>query len=104
MTTRPLPAIVRSVAAEALALALTLAEAEEIQWQPSVSPKPREDTTERSRGGVSDPVANTVADPRRLAVRDTVEAGKAQLEVLISSLHSARLDLEQAIDKWNGRE
>src|SRR5690606_20066426 len=44
------------------------------QWETSPVPRPRDDTTERSKGEApSDPTADTVLDARRLAVRKEVQ-------------------------------
>ena len=94
---------VRQVAASALRLALTLREAEEIQWSPSPIPKPREDTTERTKGGApSNPTLDVVLDERRMEVRAAVEEATRELEALAGALDAARARLERAVDRWNG--
>jgi hypothetical protein len=95
-------ALGRAVATEALALALLIGEAAEIQWQPATTPKPREDTTERSRGGHGDPTLNTVADERRLAVRAGVRASEHLLGEALKALVRARKRMETVIDEHNG--
>lgn len=95
-------AVLRRIAASAADLTRTLVEAEDIQWQPSLTPKPREDTTERSKGGISDPTSAIVADDRRLAVRAAVISAEQALGDTERALVIARADLERAIDRWAG--
>ena len=102
LMTSPLPPLVRELATEALLLALSLGEAESIQWSPSLTPKPREDTTERASGGHGDPTLATVVDERRLAVRAQVDAGTAHLEEAVSALRRARANVDEAVNSWNG--
>lgn len=100
--TAPLPAIVRTFAEEALLLASALAQAETAQFQRSRTPQPRDDTTERSRGEHSDPTGDTVADPRRLALRAQVVAGEMILERATRAMTMIRGRLEHAHARWNG--
>lgn len=103
MTTAPsLPTVVRSIATEAAKLAALVATVEDAQWQPSTTPRPREDTTERSKGGHSDPTVNIVADTARLVLREAVEAASARLTETVRVLAANRAALETAIDKWHG--
>lgn len=97
-----LPDTLRAFAEDALRLASLLGQADEIQWQPSPTPKPREDTTERSKGGHGDPTASIVADDRRLAVRVAVLKGEGAIEQAAAAVRSASADLEHAIDRWTG--
>jgi hypothetical protein len=97
-----LPDVVRRTATEALQLASILAEAEEVQWKPSLTPKPREDTTERSKGGHGDPTSTTAADGRRLAVRAAVIAAETDLMQVSVAMATSRERLERALDRWNG--
>jgi hypothetical protein len=93
----------RTAASAALKLASLIDAAAEIQWQPSNTPKPREDTTERSRGGHSDPTLNVVADERRLALREAVTVGADQLTKAARILDAVGAKLEVAIDDWHGQ-
>jgi hypothetical protein len=103
MTDLSTAALGRAVATEALALASLIGEASEIQWQAGFTPKPREDTAERSRGGHSDPTVNIVADERRLAVRQAVELSDQLLGEALKALVKARRRMEHVIDSHSGQ-
>lgn len=92
----------RTVADEALRLMLALNTADEIQWERSPVPQPREDTTQRASGGHGDPTADIVLDPRRLAVRGAVVAAEESLKNAVRALRDARRDVEHAVAIWNG--
>lgn len=100
--TAPLTGIVREVAEEALSLALILGEAEAVQWSPSYTSKPREDTVERSSGEHADPTLATVVDEKRLAVRANVEASYRALRDAVQTLQKCRRSIERALDAWQG--
>lgn len=76
-------------------LAALVEEATEVQFMPSPIPRPAEDTTERSKGGHSDPTARITTDPRRLAVREFVT------DSLRASQRLKRQG-EAALDRWAG--
>jgi hypothetical protein len=97
MTTDP-----RIVADEALRLMLALNTADEIQWERSPIPQPREDTTQRASGGHGDPTGDIVLDPRRLAVREAVTHAEETLLMFATALRHARENVEQAVARWNG--
>jgi hypothetical protein len=99
----PTPVVLR-LAEEALSTSAVLREASDIQWQPSPAPRPREDTTERSKGGHSDPTVNTVTDPRRLQLRAAVLEAEHLLESATRALAASRRRLEAAVDAWNGAD
>ncbi|MFD1714167.1 hypothetical protein ACFSBZ_06770 [Amnibacterium flavum] len=94
-----LPPSLRLAAEEAFRLAASLATAEDAQWMPSHSPKPREDTTERSKGEHSDPTGSTVIDSRRLALRASVMAGEDALTKTADYLAYVRRGLERALSR-----
>jgi hypothetical protein len=98
----PTTETVRIVAEESLRLALVIGTAEEIQWEASPVPKPREDTTQRATGGHGDPTGNIVLDARRLAVRDAVKEAERVLALYSLELRNARLKLDDAVTAWNG--
>ncbi|MFD0044770.1 hypothetical protein ACFVGV_06220 [Pseudarthrobacter scleromae] len=100
--TAPLSAAVRSFAEETLFLARSLAEAEEIQWTAAPIPKPREDTTERAKGGHGDPTLAIVLDERRLAVRAAVEEAHAAIAQGSEVAADARRKVNAAVAAWNG--
>ncbi|MCZ9884616.1 DUF7169 domain-containing protein [Arthrobacter sp. B2a2-09] len=100
--TTSLPSAVRVFAVASLSLARSLADAEEIQWTAAPVPKPREDTTERAKGGHGDPTLATVLDERRLAVRQAVEEAHATLAANTEATAAARQKLDLAIASWNG--
>lgn len=76
-------------------LASLVEEAAEVQFMPSPIPRPAEDTTERAKGGHSDPTSRIVADARRIAVREFVT------ESLRASQRLKRQG-DQALDRWAG--
>jgi len=92
----------RLIVEEALKLSAVLEAADDIQWQPSPVPRPRDDTTERSRGGHSDPTLTTVLDDRRLKLRDEVRRSSWSLGELLRKVREYRTALEDAVDHWNG--
>lgn len=76
-------------------LAQLVEEASEVQFMPSPIPRPAEDTTERAKGGHSDPTLRVVADARRIAVR----------EFVLNSIREAqrlKRQGEHALDRWAG--
>jgi hypothetical protein len=95
-------AVVKATTAEALRLLLLLDDAVAVQWQTSPVPKPREDTTQRASGAISDPTLATVLDERRLAVRQAVRRAASALDAHSSALSSARRDVEIALQAWEG--
>lgn len=92
----------RTVADESLRLMLALQTADEIQWERSPVPTPREDTTQRASGGHGDPTGDIVLDPRRMAVREAVNRAETALQHYAIALRDARLEVEQAVARWNG--
>jgi hypothetical protein len=99
-----LPQLVREISSEALSLALILSEAQEVQWKAAPVPKPREDTTERSSGGHSDPTALAAVDDRRLAVREAVDAAERELVSAVEKMGDARAELARAVAHWHGEQ
>lgn len=100
--TATLAETVRAFTEEAVFLARSAAEAEEIQWTAAPIPKPREDTTQRAKGGHGDPTLDIVLDERRLAVRLRYEEARVVLQELTSQAADARRNLDAAIASWNG--
>ncbi|UDL14647.1 hypothetical protein SEA_KEALII_41 [Arthrobacter phage KeAlii] len=93
---------VKATAAESLKIVRLLDAAAEIQWEASPVPKPREDTTQRAKGGHGDPTGDIVLDPRRLAVREAVVTAEGEILAHLETLRAARVRLEAAIEAWNG--
>lgn len=70
-------------------------EAAEVQFMPSPIPRPAEDTSERSKGGHSDPTSRIVADARRAAVREFVTDS-------LRASQKLKRQGEAALDRWAG--
>ncbi|CCQ44286.1 hypothetical protein ARTSIC4J27_210 [Pseudarthrobacter siccitolerans] len=92
----------RAVTAESLQIIRLLDAAAEIQWEPSPVPKPREDTTQRAKGGHGDPTGDIVLDARRLAVRESFTRAERALADYLAFLRSTRQELARAVENWNG--
>ncbi|QXO14579.1 hypothetical protein SEA_KAYLISSA_45 [Arthrobacter phage Kaylissa] len=95
-------ATAHTAARDALRLAQAIATAQEIQWEASPVPKPREDTSQRASGGHGDPTGDIVLDSRRLAVREAVVAAEKALDRAAAELRRARVNVESAVARWNG--
>lgn len=96
--------LVRLIRDETDALADLLPEALSRQWSTSPVPKPREDTSERSKGDRhSDPTGDTALDGRRMAVRATVRDAEVLLRATAIRTRGVRLGMERAISEWDGR-
>ena len=100
--TNPTPFDVKEFAADVLALSALTSDAQEAQWQAGKTPVPREDTTERSRGLVSDPTPSTVVDGRRLELRAAVIEAEQALEAAQLATRKAGRHLTAAITRWHG--
>lgn len=85
-----------------LRLRALLADASEAQWTMGVTPHPKEDTTERSKGLTADPVPTAVMDTRRLQVRASVIEAEHALTLADQTLRAAVHHLEAAFNKWQG--
>ncbi|WAA67784.1 DUF7169 domain-containing protein [Microbacterium oxydans] len=75
----------------------------EAQWRPGYSPSPKEDTTERSSGRVSDPVWFALTDPRRQALRRAVNHAEHALRLAEHTLRVAEAKLGAAVRASSGR-
>ncbi|WNN93998.1 hypothetical protein SEA_NITRO_42 [Arthrobacter phage Nitro] len=104
MLTAPdaLPTATRVLLGEVLRLQSALNSADEIQWEPSHTPKPREDTSQRASGGHGDPTGDIVLDPQRMALRDAVTAAEKARRDAILSIRKAHEDVTAAVARWNG--
>ena len=92
----------RRLTESAFRLGVLLAESEHAQFQPSHTPKPREDTDERSRGGYGDPTASTVIDDARVDLRARVVEAEAMLARATRAVDRAGARLQVALDAWAG--
>lgn len=98
---RPLPSVVRRDATAALRLAHALDGIEEAQYQrASFGPRPKSLGIRTS--GVSDPVAETVADERRLGLRAAAVQAELSLERTAQELQRALTALDSATARWSG--
>lgn len=102
MTAKTLTETVRTTAEESLRLTLALGLADEIQWERSPVPQPREDTSQRASGGHGDPTGDIVLDPRRMAVREAVSRAETILQHYAVALRDARQEVERSVARWNG--
>ena len=90
------------IAAEAAALAGDATEAAEVQWAAAPIPRPREDTTERAKGGHGDPTPSVALDARRADVRTAVVGARRALEFARVNLTVQRRTVEDALARWAG--
>lgn len=86
----------------ALTLRALLAEAGDAQWKPSHTPRPRDDTDERSKGGHGDPTLATVVDDRRLALRAAVIEAEGAFDEAALRMSDAGRKVQRALDRWAG--
>lgn len=95
--------LARLIREESEALLLALPDAVARQWSLSPVPKPREDTPQRASGDrPADPTADTVADPRRLAVRAAVLNAEKALRDAAVALRGSRLAVERSVARFDG--
>jgi len=92
----------RNLVVGAMNLTRAIDAAEEIQWEASPVPKPREDTTQRATGGHGDPTGDIVLDPRRLAVREALSEAEKEVRDLTVRLSKMTATLNESVDAWNG--
>ncbi|MBO3095856.1 DUF7169 domain-containing protein [Cellulomonas dongxiuzhuiae] len=87
----------------ARSLALRLEDAEAVQWQAAPRQRPRDDTTERSKGAPpNDPTSATVLDDARLVLRAAVRRGERALGAAIDATAAAEREVDRALDAWQG--
>lgn len=72
------------------------------QWTSAPVPKPREDTTERAKGGHGDPVPGHALCERRVTVRGAVLRSEGEMRRMVATVRGARLALERALHEWEG--
>jgi hypothetical protein len=83
-----------------LALVDALNEAAAVQWEVPPRPLPAEDTTERSKGTISNPTLAIATDPRRLRVRAEVIAAEADIAKLAAAARARAEALTAATDTY----
>ena len=102
-TAHDLAADVNALAEEIRALARRLDAAVAVQWQAPPVPRPRDDTTERSKGAPpSNPTADTALDDRRLALRSAVRGGQQSIRLATASVPAATSRLDAALVAFEG--
>lgn len=89
-------------AAGYLRLVKLLADLGDSQWEPGRTPTPRDDTTERTIGTVSDPVPGVAGDPRRIKLRDNVLKAEAALLAATVTMSAVERHLHEALVRWQG--
>lgn len=94
--------LARLIEEEVHLLIEVLPDALERQWEPSPAPRPRFDTDERATGDRVDPTGDTVTDPRRLAVRQTVKDAEALLRETAIRVRGVRRAMELSV-AWYDR-
>lgn len=72
-----------------------LDDAAEAQWKAGATPRPIEDTTERSKGTTSDPTVHAVMDSRRRALREAVKEAEQALREAEEAMARAIAILEE---------
>jgi hypothetical protein len=92
----------RRLVVETMNLTRAIDAAEEIQWEASPVPKPREDTTQRASGGHGDPTGDIVLDPRRLAVREALAEAESVVRDLSVRVAELQAKVGGTVDAWNG--
>ena len=75
-------------------------DAEDTQWLKSQSRASGVDPGVKQRGGLSDPTGDTVADPRRLAVRGQRKRCLTEMAAMAEKMGNMRSDLEKAVTAW----
>lgn len=90
--------LIKTSAESILRLALLVNIAEDVQWEPSPA------SGHARAKDYADPTAETVADDRRLAVRAAVEEARVAMYQAGRAAEEARRKLEEAIERWEGRD
>lgn len=76
--------------------------AKAVQWDRSPVPTSREEGSSRALGGYSNPTADITLDPRRLAVREAVEAAELKIQNTAASLREEIAPLLATVERWQG--
>lgn len=99
---RELIALARAVSEACTDLASVAEEAAEFQWRAAPIPRPRDDTSERAKGGHSDPTSTIALDDRRLALRAAILGALRDLDKARSRASAAAAHVREALDQWHG--
>lgn len=94
--------LIRWVRAECDALEAILPAAVDAQWQRPPVRKASDDTTERSKGGHSDPTSAIALDDVRSQLRSQVLNSEHVLRTAIVALRGVRRGLERRLEAWEG--
>ncbi|AXH47337.1 hypothetical protein SEA_EDEN_42 [Microbacterium phage Eden] len=96
------PTTLETFGATYLRLQQLLADVGEAQWKAGATPRPVEDTTERSKGTTSDPTPTIVVDGRRLALRAAVIEAEQALEKAGRVMQAAERHLNDKLEAHHG--
>ncbi|UGL61856.1 hypothetical protein SEA_FRANKLIN22_43 [Microbacterium phage Franklin22] len=96
------PTTLETFGATYLRLQQLLADVGESQWKAGATPRPVEDTTERSKGTKSDPTPAIVLDGRRLALRAAVIEVEQALEKAGRVMQAAERHLHEKLEAHHG--
>jgi len=88
--------LLEALGASFLRVHALIGNAEEAQWKAGATPRPVDDTTERSKGTTSDPVVHALLDGRRLNLREAVAAAERALQDTLATLTEVADRLEAA--------
>ncbi|BCJ41700.1 hypothetical protein GCM10010168_53020 [Actinoplanes ianthinogenes] len=97
-----LPSLLRAVQMELKELGTIIPIATEAQWTAAPVARPREDTTERASGSISDPTGDAATCAKRLKVRDQLVRSEHVLQRVHRALEDVRRGLGSAVDTWTG--
>ncbi|MEU8655280.1 DUF7169 domain-containing protein [Actinoplanes philippinensis] len=97
-----LPALLRAAQNELNGLGSIIPIATAAQWSAAPTARPREDTTERSTGSISDPTGDAATCQKRQNVRVAVVRSERVLRNVAIALRDARLRLESVVGTWDG--
>jgi hypothetical protein len=89
---------IRNMGDAVLRLGRAFAQAVAIQYAAPLGASARIDTTERSRGTVSNPTLDTATDSRRLRLRAADIGAEVAMDTITTAAHRAADDLDAAID------
>lgn len=97
-----LDGLLHALSRESEQLRALLPSAVEAQWEAAPVPRAADDTTERSKGGYTDPTSRIVLDERRTHLRECVLRSEACLREQLVRVRAVRLALGRALSSWEG--